>query len=239
MVDLKKIRLFDLNFNLVSGNTLGITGLPKTLNPNLLTTAKPRVKSARLQPLSSLWQHNGQPYYSTLMPFGGLSIKGYFEIITGPAHNLIKISDTLQIPVQIQTLEQEALTSSALWQALAGNDDNVLQTIALKDKQAQPILNIVLSQDMSQLYQKVGFIRNIVIASFIGLVIIMLIGSVITLSKMLFKPIQALANELQQVCQGNLNIQFKHKGVKELLFLSHALENHLNSYDKCMTSGRS
>ena len=87
-INLEKIRVYDLNLNLIAESTQGIAGLEPRLNGQLAQILGQRRGVERLKAVDALWNAPKGPLHSTLVPIGGLNLVGYLEILINPVFNL-------------------------------------------------------------------------------------------------------------------------------------------------------
>src|SRR5512135_35252 len=80
LIDLAKLRVFDLDLKLVAESHEGVAGLAPQLPPFLQQQAAGRQGVERLKALAGVWISPSGPLYSVLVPIGGLHVAGYLEV---------------------------------------------------------------------------------------------------------------------------------------------------------------
>ena len=88
LLDLIQVRIYDKSFKLIATSNLGPDLNTLDLTNFIKIPAEKRKGADRFKLLTAYWQNNDHPLYSMLLPYGGLSLKGYIEVVTNPAHNL-------------------------------------------------------------------------------------------------------------------------------------------------------
>ncbi|MGD8568768.1 MAG: HAMP domain-containing methyl-accepting chemotaxis protein [Gammaproteobacteria bacterium] len=223
VIDLRKIRIYDLDFNLVAQSDEGDTFLSRTLHDSLLAKAKVRQGADRLKMLSELWVKDDKDYYSALLPIGGLRQIGYMEVIIQPAHNLKNIEDVLRLPVTISTASGDVLYKSNRWDNMSGGTSLPIH-YDLMTEGGDVALRFQALDDMKVFYEGMNEARFISIVGFVALVAIFLLTSLWVLGKYLFRPADQLVSELEKCAQGDLSTDISNEGLKELRTLSDAVQ---------------
>jgi methyl-accepting chemotaxis protein len=223
VIDLRKIRIYDLDFNLVAQSDEGDTFLSRTLHDSLLAKARVRQGADRLKMLDELWVNGGKDYYSALLPIGGLRQIGYMEVIIQPAHNLKNIEEILQLPVTISNAAGDVLYKSDQWDKMSGGTSLPIR-YELKTDNGNTALQFQALQDMKDFYDGMNEARFVSIVGFAVAVGIFLFTSLWVLGRYLFRPANQLVTELEKCAQGDLSTDISNDGLKELRTLSDAVQ---------------
>ena len=222
LVNLQKVRSFDKNLNPIASSSQGVDGLSSGLNINLKERAAAREGSDKLKMLQYFWDYENKPYYSMLVPVGGLRVVGYVEIVVDPVHNLKLIETSLEKPVQIKTLSSDVTFQSEKWPK---NLDNFLEAnYVLKNKDGRNVLKIIAAFDNSELVESVNWVRNSSLGLFLIGTGLFVISAFIFLNKTLFVPVKALVEEMNQTACGNLLVDIDSYGIREVHVLSNTLD---------------
>jgi len=104
-INLVKIRAYDLDLQLVAESSMGVEGLERKMPPYLASQLQQRDHSDRLKGVGALWLSARGPLYSTIVPLGGLRLKGFLEIIIDPAFNLPEIARITGTPVSVYAMD--------------------------------------------------------------------------------------------------------------------------------------
>ena len=222
IVDLAKIRIFDVDFGLVGQSNEGATDLPSALHPVLLNPAKARSGAERLKLMDATWLHSGKTYYSALLPLGGLRLSGYMEIVLRPVHNFKDVAKTLHLPLLIRSSNGKILYQSENWDSSLSEHSLAIPFTVL-DSAGNPAVQIEALEDLSSLHESMFKTQMTVIGLFIGFIAISLLIVLRILGKHLFRPAQELLAAIGKCADGDLSIGIKRTGLKELYLLSDAL----------------
>lgn len=228
LIDLRKIRIYDLNLNLIFESHKG-DDLSQQLTPNLYDRAIKRKNADRLKRLSSLWLENGHPYFSVLLPFGGLRISGYLEVVVAPAHNLKAIEKMTALPVQISDLQGNVLYTSEQWSERLADHNIEIEDI-LKDKQGNNIIKIAVLEstaDMNAAFEDV--LMELII---IYLIVLIGGGAIITIfmQRLLINPVNDLVSHMNRVADGDMRQDAApQEKITELSQLKNGLDKLTNS----------
>lgn len=228
IVDLKKLRIFNLDFKLVAESSEGMSGLPGQLSETMLSKVRGRSGPDRLKLISDLWAHNDIALRSVLLPVGGLRQLGYLEIILSPEHNLRHVGEILQLPLSIMSTSGEITWKSDDWDASL-NKFALPVTHHIKDDNNNMYLMLTTLENMETMYTRMFNTQATVIGLFIALTITGLVIAFWVLSKYLFRPTENLITAIEKCAAGNLTAHIDTRGLKELHSLSQALAILVNS----------
>lgn len=90
ILDLKKIIVYDTNLRKVFQSSKGDV-VKADVCADIIVRAKRRVGSDRFKTLHQVCDSNGQLRLVSLVPVGGLRLKGYMSVVVDPVVSLIKI----------------------------------------------------------------------------------------------------------------------------------------------------
>jgi len=226
-VDLKKMRVFDLNYNLVAQSSQGISGLTSSLPKQILTQVKNRKGADRLKAVGALWLYKNEPLYSALLPVGGLSIKGYMEVVISPVHNLFKISEMLQAPLSIENIDGESIKDTDNWKNQSESTLNISYTV--KDLNNNPILKIEAKENVEFLFNTMASTQFSTVAGFAILMLMAIFILLFLMKKYLFKPLSCLIDNMQHCGDGDLTVAIREDGFKDVVDMSHGLKQLVGS----------
>ncbi|WP_455374938.1 methyl-accepting chemotaxis protein [Kaarinaea lacus] len=222
IVDLRKIKVYNLNFELLGESNEGDSSLPSSLPTQLLKKASGREGADRLKAIDSIWIKDDQILYSTLMPIGGLRQTGYMEIVVRPAHNLKNIENVLQMPVAFYSVKGREIYRSEKWQQT--EVETVLPiSYNINADNGELAMGIKAQLDVTAFHEglaRTQFAITVAIAVILGL---SLIVSFWVLGKTLFKPANRLVSAIEKCAEGDLSVEIEESGLKELNTLSKAL----------------
>ena len=207
ILDLVKLRLYDLDYQLIAQSRLGDSDLPPALPDELLKQARPRVKAERLKVLSDLWKGASASYHSVLLPVGGLHPVGYLEVVVNPAHCLISVGKLVNAPVQVSTPEGVVLHRSDSWKD--GLNSGMLPiTYMQKNSAGQAVAQVELLQNLNEMYEAMDETSMVVMGIYL-LVLGAGIGAALWfLQRALINPVRTLVEKVDHLAQGDMTIQF-------------------------------
>ena len=162
VVKLLKLYVLDTNFTLLSVSSEGVNadldgGL---ICPRLSQLALTRRDSEKLQTLSHTCLYKNHPVHAVLVPYGGLNPKGYILVIADLVYNLRKIEQSLAMPIQINSLDDNLLHQSKSWQ-ISQNDTNYLTVeLPISNNDGDPIMTISVKPDMTTFNKEIIQHRN-------------------------------------------------------------------------------
>ncbi|WP_455200602.1 methyl-accepting chemotaxis protein [Kaarinaea lacus] len=223
IVDLRKIRLYNLDFQLVAQSNEGDRALRARMPDSLLTKARRRNGADRLKMLTSMWSNDDEALYSVLLPVGGLRQLGYMEIVLQPAHNLRSVEKITQLPVAITSVGGKELYKSENWEAAAvATSLPIHYEMQVDDGSAA--LKFEVLEDMKAFHDGMNQTQFSIIGSIVVVLGMFLFLTLWVLGRHLFKPAEQLVAAIQKCAEGDLSIRIEEKGVKELHTLSKALD---------------
>ena len=205
IIDLKKIRIYDKQFNFMVESNSGIKGYKKDLPPSLLAQAKPREKAERLKILSTVWQGKDGAMLSVLAPIGGLRLLAYMEVIVNPAHNLTKIEAMMGLPVRITQVNDEVSFESESWAGKV-SDTTLAVEYGLKGGEDNTVLNIRILEELGEMYQDMANAEYLVAGVFLVVFGLGLLIALYSLKQAVFKPIERLVEDLNSIADGNMRV---------------------------------
>ena len=223
LIKLNKLRLFDKKLNYVTESSEGVSGLPRKLPEFLKSEAEGRKGGDRFKVLSGLWGTEQGSMYSVLVPVGGLRLIGYMEVVLDPSYNMKAVETILQTPIKVKDIatSKEVYTSES-WPAEITNEILDLHYhVASND--GVDIIAIQAAENVSEFHA--NFLKTEIfnVGAFIGIIAIGIIFALTAFSRFLFKPMKELMANLEAAAEGDLTIDVKASGLKELQVLSGAL----------------
>lgn len=233
LLDLKKIRIYDINFNLISESTDGINNLPPQLTDDILNIAKPRKKADRLKAIGGLWLNGSTPLYSVLLPIGGLSIKGYMEVVISPVQNLFRINELLQSPLAVYDINSKSLKQTKEW---GTQHEGALKfKYTLNNRSGIPILSLEAEENVKFLLESITVTQLKSIAASFVMMIITVSVFLLILNRLLFRPIKTLIENMSHAADGDLTVEVSEKGLKDIYEMSVALQHFISKLKKQVT----
>ncbi|RLA05242.1 MAG: hypothetical protein DRQ47_01690 [Gammaproteobacteria bacterium] len=144
-IDLKKLRIYDLQLKLISQSNMGVSDLDDQAAPYIRSTISNRGKTDRLKAVQALWASPQGPFYSLVVPLGGLRPIGYLEIIINPVFNFSGIGNITNTPVHIHTMSGELLNENS--QQFA--DDHLPIEFLIRASDETPLFKVVSYENIA------------------------------------------------------------------------------------------
>lgn len=229
-IRLIQLRLFSPELELIAkaGDSVNEVAANRAACPGLLETAARRSGPQRLQSLSALCA-DPLPRHSLLVPIGGLSLRGYLEVVVDPSLNLENLEKTLGMPLRLQTITGTELYRSVSWPA-SNRGDALEVDYELRGNDGREVLHLTLLSDVSALREQLGETRRniLLVATLLTLVVAMLLYWV--LRRTMLAPITDLLQRLQNYGQSGKLSEMNavpKKAIREL----HALQDVYDTLD--------
>lgn len=235
-LDLAQLRVYDRELQLIAQSRQGVQGLPATAPRFLLERALPRQGGERLKAIGGLWQAPEHPFYSLLLPIGGLRLSGYLEVVLDPVFNLANISAMTKLPIRIATLEGKSLFVS---NGLESMTELLQVEYLLRDAQGNPLYRITAFENTRAFRSDLQATQFGSAITFIIITLAVLLLALYLLNRLLFRPINNLIDNVQKWMDGNLEATISEEGVKEVHLIAHAfnvmartLRNHMDELQR-------
>lgn len=222
-VELAQIRLYDLDFKLLAESRQGVQTLPHTLPAFLKEQALPRQGAHRLKAISGLWSTEHKPLHSTLVPFGGLDIKGYLEIVIDPMFNLPKILNMIQLPLNIYSMDGRTLYES--FEDTAGDNTRLPIEYILRANDDSPAYRIVAFDTLQALDANMESSHITIISAFLILSTTTILLTLWLFNRFLFRPVNRMASDMKNCTKMDSCISIDGRGIKEFNSLAEAFNS--------------
>ena len=223
-VNLKKIRVYNLELELIGENSSGPENLnkkPAAYITELMTNRKP---FDRLKAVDALWLSAKGPLFSTLVPLGGLRPVGYLEIIVNPVFNLPDIGKITKTPVRIYSISGEQVNSNA--QEIT--DGHLPVEFILHASDGTPAFRIIGYENINELNREMEQTQLVTIGGFLLLSLSTLLFALWLFNRFLFSPVSRMIDDMEQITQGKLELTVNNKGLREFHILADAFNSMTN-----------
>ena len=148
-----------------------------------------------------------------------LSLKGYIEIVTNPAHNLKDIEKTLGLPLKLIYTDHKEYYSSETWTIADERSTNgYLRSVTstVDDPSGNPILIVKVLQDFEDMSTEMKNLQFTGIAINTACIFFVALITVITLQRLVMKPIDNLTNSMGIAAKGNLTVTEQKGQLREI-----------------------
>ena len=225
LIDLVKLRVYDLDLKLLCESREGMAGLAPQLPPFLQEQALRRKGVERLKALDGLWVSPTGPLYSLLIPLGGIRVIGYMEIIVNPNFNLAKIATLTQMPLKIYSLNDKLVYESTQ-KKQSGKGMQLPVEYLLKAENGEPAYRLVGLEDVEQFNNDMHETQAVITIAFLVLTVIALMLTLWAFTRFMFRPINHMMNDINRYAiEGNLTVTPVQGNTKEFHALSGAFAN--------------
>ncbi|WP_044407212.1 methyl-accepting chemotaxis protein [Thiomicrospira microaerophila] len=199
------IRMYDAQFNLLAQGIKAEGWNPGTqMNPDYKARALARNRAESMTPLTFLHTQDQRPVYSIVMPYGGLRVLGYLELMVDPAHNLREVERILGLPLQITLLDGQVFYTSDKWQDAEGQEDIIWQYVArqIQDDQQNPLLQLNVKQNITEFANTLRWTEYTVMTLF-GMAILLIALVILFALKKLMAPINTMMQAMENASRGH------------------------------------
>lgn len=225
-VDLIKLRVWDLALGLVAESGNGGQRLRPTMPPALRTQAETRSGVERLKAVAALWHEADRPYYSILIPIGGLRPSGYLEVVVSPLFNLQRIEEMVGLPLRIESPSHDLLYAGDPTRRRT-NTNRLPIPYRLTTSDGATAAHLTVMENVDTLYEEMHNTQMRTTAFFLTLTAVVLLGSLWVLNRFLFRPVARMTEEMGRSSQHDFHISVDTRGLKEFHRLAKAF-NALN-----------
>ncbi len=201
VVNLQELHAFDLDFNPIAIADDGSPIFAKTnfVCSDLAAQARQRQGPARLRVLSGPCVAEGRPFFTVIVPIGGLRPKGYLEVVSDPTPNLIPVETALGMPVKLTWADGKVAYKSRAWPAPDAMAQTLVAKYTLVSERSEPILTVAVLEDIHQLERKLAHIRYAVTAFAALIILAVVTAALIMLHRTMLRPLTALKQHLRLV----------------------------------------
>jgi diguanylate cyclase (GGDEF)-like protein len=199
-IKLLKIYALDKQFKVIASTTEGNSTLPanKPACSRLLTEISNRSKTDRLKPYTKLCSSSGQSVLSAIVPIGGLSIKGYLQIVIDPVANLAKTGTGLGMPLRISDAHKNILQQSSNWPATL-NKNILLAEYPLNTSNGQTLFRLTIASNVTELRKQLTTTRNLIFSIAAVVMLSTILLALFLLQRTALYPIALLTEHLRLV----------------------------------------
>jgi len=220
-IDLKKIRIYDLQLNLIAENTTDSKAKDNELPQYITDHMLKRSLSERLKAYDVLWLSAEGPLFSTFVPLGGLRPLGYVEIVVNPLLNLPDIGKITKTPVHIYSINGERINSNN--QKIT--DGHLPVEFILNASDGVPAFRIVGYENIDELSREMENTQSLTISGFLILSLATLLFALWMFSRFMFSPVTRMIKDMEKITHGKLELTVSNKGLSEFNILADAFNS--------------
>lgn len=207
VLPLERLIVWSADYELITSASADNTALAGNASacPSLSHKAASRQGASRLKIISTLCNNNGSPYFSLLLPVGGLVPKGYLEIITSPIPSLKPIEHDLATPLCIRLPDGEIIYSSERWPE--NRENGLTARYKLPTTNGRSIaLFIEVYDDTREMFAELVRTRNTLLLSSAIAIALVIIIALTLLRRTLIRPLEILNHKLQLLHSDNSSL---------------------------------
>lgn len=216
ILNLKKIIIYDLKLKRIHQSSRG-DDVVNDVCSGVIIKSKNRVGADRFKILHQVCEFNGELRLVSLVPVGGLRLKGYLSVVVDPLFNLVKAEEGLGIPLMVKNTNGMALFKSSNWPEKNEMKNIMLIHYGNKAGNKVPVSNFYFSSDVSFLKEKLSKTR-IKLVSFVAISVL----AAMIVALFLFK--KSIISPLYQISAFMKNIRQDKRYLTEELNVSGSLE---------------
>ncbi|MCF6257537.1 MAG: EAL domain-containing protein [Gammaproteobacteria bacterium] len=199
-VKLIKMYVYDTEFRLISSSSKGGSTLPdnEPVCTGLLNKIANRSKTARLKPDSELCRTGMRPVLTTIVPVGGLQIKGYLQLIIDPVPNFAKADSSLGTPLKLAGLDKTIYYQSTNWPKKL-NKNILLAEYSLSTPLNQQLFDLTFASNIAKLRKQLSTTRNFIFSIAAIIMLGTTLIALLMLQRTALSPLNTLTNHLRRV----------------------------------------
>ncbi len=221
---LEKLYVLDLDFNTLITSSKGENHFDRDIDlcPALLSEASSRTGASRLKPIGKMCVAPDKVLLSTLVPIGGLVLKGYLQVVIDPVQNFQLMEKELGIPMKISEINGQIVYQSERWPKTKKIEEILISSYEIKDDEGWTLLIVSLAYDIKPLHQKLTNTRLFVLIAAGTVTLLTIIFSLLLLRKTALEPLSQLARQVHLVRENtsHLKNQITIRGNSEISALA-------------------
>lgn len=227
---IKLIKIYVLNkkFELIATSNEGDSTLPinEPVCKNLLTKTASLSSASHLKPDSELCRIGTQPVLATIVPVGGLRIKGYLQVIVDPTPNLAKADNSLGTALRLKGPDASIYYQSQSWPEIL-NKNILLAEYTLSTPSNQHFFDLTFASDITELREQLSSTRNIIFSIAAIIMLSATLLALLMLQRTALTPLNTLTKHLRRVQadKSQLGIKVAVSGNTEIVELATNFNN--------------
>lgn len=215
-INLEKIRVYDLELNLVAQSSRGLQGLESRLAAHIAGILRGRSGVDRLKTVRALWISSRGPLHSTLVPIGGLRILGYLEVIINPAYNLPDIGNITRTPISIFSMQGEPVIDDGD----KPRQGHLPIEYIVPTSDGQPAFRVVGYENVALLNEEMKKTQWVTISGFLLLSTGTLLLALWLFNRFLFLPFRRMVADMKRMADGEMSVEVDKHGLRDFNILA-------------------
>jgi PAS domain S-box-containing protein len=217
-INLKKIRVYNLELELIGKSNAGLEDLGDKLDDHIATMLSERNGVERLKAIDALWMSSKGPLISTIVPLGGLHAIGYLELVVNPVFNLPDIERITNTPVRVYSMSGVQISKGG--QDIAEGLLPVELTLHASD--GTPAFRIVGYENIEDMNREMERTQIVTTGSFLLLELLILLFALWLFNRFLFLPVNQMLHDMSLLSRGQLDLTVNDKGLREFHIFANA-----------------
>lgn len=199
VVSLEKLFVYDPSFRLIAGSNEGRADFSNGtfVCPDLIKEAAARSGADRLKVVSNLCVYDQKPYWSVLVPVGGIRVYGYVQVISDASHGLLAIENALGMPVRVVSANGDVTAQSESWPTKTDSRHHLVIDYALHTANQQTALTLSVVANVNGFYGGLTKVRLQVMAVAAGITVIAVFIALLLFQRSTISPLRILTQQLQ------------------------------------------
>ena len=195
-LDLLWLRSYNQQYQLVAESSKAVVNQFENLPKSIINQLTLRQSTEKMQAYGALWQDKmSNPYYSVILPIGGLRPLGYLEVIINPLFNLPNIENMLQMPIHIS--RQDGIVRFKSKQAI--NKEHFMPvSYWLKDAENKNNIEITAFANIALLESETHKTNLQSVTILLVLTTLLLLLAIALLNHFLFHPLKIMVSKLDE-----------------------------------------
>lgn len=223
-VGLVQLSVFDEQLVIRAQVTQGrnTTAGARLLCPEVARVSAEAVGSARLISRAELCVAQSRPYFTVVVPVGGLRPSGYLQVVSDPLPNLHSVGDALSAELYIVDAGGELLYESPGWMERTNVSQALIAEHTLATPRGEPVLTLAVSSDVSGFLGKLRETRNLVLLSTGTLTLVVAGIALWMLQRITVRPLREMTVQFDSVREdrNRLGKQVRVRGSAEVKSLA-------------------
>ncbi|MDQ1363097.1 MAG: hypothetical protein QG652_957, partial [Pseudomonadota bacterium] len=227
-INLEKLRIYNVDFQLLAESREGMQGLPATMPEYLRKMVEHRRGAERLKAVDVLWLSPAGPLNSTLVPIGGLHLRGYLEVVINPIFNLPDTGKITRTSVRVFLMSGTEININPP----ENIEGHLPVEYIMPASDGQPAFRIVGYENVDKLNAAMQRTQSVTTGGFLLLALSTLLFALWLFSRFLFAPLGRMVADMKQVADGKLDLAVNRKGLQEFSVLADAFAIMANQIKK-------
>ena len=223
ILDLEKLIIFDkhVDYLYASSDGFDYTNIDDICS-GIIQQIKQRKGADAIKPFSRMCSYDDTLHLISIVPVGGLRLKGYLAVVVNPLKNLMQAEKGVGVPLKVESINSKTLYESSKWPVQNDMDDFLIAEYGFKAGNPLPIGYFKFAFDIIGLKKQLNQTRAVIIGVVSGLTVIVVLISLLVFQRSILNPLFKLASYLRLVKKDKsyLGKDIKVSGSKEIVELA-------------------